>query len=61
MPSPPQSTLVTEAVWQPSVIKQLLLAVAHNLTVMSLLELANLLYSLILMSGSHAIDVMNFL
>ena len=61
IPSPPQSTFVTEAVWLPSASKQLLLAVDQTLTVMSLLELANLLSLFILIKGSHAIDVMNFL
>ena len=61
MPSPPQSTFVTDAVWQPRVLKQLLLEVAQILTVRSFEELASLLSSVILISGSQEMDVINFL
>lgn len=61
MPSPPHSTLVTDAVWQPSVLKQLKLDVAQILTVRSFELLASRLSSVIFISGSQAIEVMKFL
>lgn len=61
MPSPPQSTFVTDAVWEPRVLKHVLLEVDQILTVMSFEELASLLSEVILIKGSQEIEVINFL
>jgi hypothetical protein len=52
---------VTDAVWQPMVLKQLKFEVAQILTVRSLELLARRLSAVILINGSHAIEVMKFL